>query len=586
MPEPARQSQNHPTSADALSGPEPIRAWEMILLGAFLAGFFVLTWLSLVQKSVTVDEFAFVPAGLSHLRTGDFRLEALNPPLLRMLAALPLAASEVQLPLEQGWKNAHQWQMGYEFMYANAEFYQDLFIRARAVIVVLGAFLVLLVWRWARELYGRRSGLFAAGLSAFCPNLMAHAGLATTDLGTAFFFLGALYAFWQFCRRPGAAGGIGAGLLLGLALLAKFTSLLLLPLFLLLGLGFRLAGGRPWNRRAAGTGLALLILVSWITLNSGYFWQGFGASLRDQPFQSRTWQRIAAAWPGKLPLPLPLDFIRGLDWKTRDDEVNRGGYLLGRDSKEGWRSYYLVAFLVKTPVPALLLIGLGFLSLRRLSKSTLPEELFVFVPPVLLIAVMSLFTHVNTGLRYILPAYPFLYMIAARSQARWFQPRGWSRAGMALLLGGQILSNLLIFPDYLAYFNFAAGGPDRGKNILIASNLDWGQDLIGLKRYLDAAKIDSICLAYFGRAEPAIYGISHTVPLPGRRCELIAVSANLLMGMQDFLLDQGRPVWTRPDQFAWLRGEPPVKIIGHSIYIFRPASAVVPAEPAGPASTR
>ena len=587
MPEPARPSLDLPASAgETSSGPEPIRRYELYLLGIVLAAFFALTWMSLAQKSVTVDEFVYVPAGLSHLRTGDFRLEAMNPPLLRMLAALPLAMSEVKLPLEMGWKSGQQWQMGYEFMAANAEAYQSIFVRARAVIVVLGALLVLLAWWWARSLYGRASGLAAAGLCAFCPNLMAHSGLATTDLGAAWFFLGALYAFWEFCRRPSSARGMGAGLLLGLALLAKFTSILLLPLGLLLGLGYRFAGGRPWNWRSAGPGLALLILVSWLTLCSGYFWHGFGTPLQAYPFQSQTWQRIAAAWPGKVPVPLPSDWIRGLDWKARDDAVNRGGYLFGRYSKAGWRSYYLVALLVKTPVPALLLLGLGLVSLRRLPRSALPDELFILLPPFLLLAAFSLFTHVNIGLRYVLPAYPFLYIIASRPLARLLAPRAWASAGIALLLGGQLLSNLLIFPDYLAYFNFAAGGPDQGKNILIDSNLDWGQDLIGLQRWLDAEKIDSICLAYFGRAEPAIYGIRATVPLPGRSCPLVAVSASLLMGKQDLLLDQGHPIWTRPEQFAWLRGEPPVKIIGHSIYVFRPASPVVPAGPPAPASAR
>jgi len=205
----------HQTGSGAVSDP-PAPGWltptrEALWLGLILLAFFTLGWMSLIQKSVTVDEFAHLPAGLSYWRTRDFRIYPHGSPLIQMLAAAPIAASRVPLPLELGWKNRDQWQFGYEFMYANADSYQEIFVRARAMILALGALLVGLIWWWARALDGPKSALAAASLAAFNPTLMAHSELVTTDVGVSLTMLAAVVALWAFCRRPSAARMAGAG---------------------------------------------------------------------------------------------------------------------------------------------------------------------------------------------------------------------------------------------------------------------------------------------------------------------------------------------------------------------------------------
>ena len=577
MPEPAPQPPDRPSStSEASSGPEPIRGYELILLGIILAGFLVLAWLSLVQKSVTVDEFAHLPAGLSYWRTRDFRIYPHGSPLIQMLAAAPIAASRAALPLELGWKNRDQWQLGYEFMYANADSYQTIFVRARAVVVVLGALLVALIWWWARALYGPKSGLAAASLAAFNPTLMAHSELVTTDVGVSLTMLAAVVSLWACCRRPSPARMAGAGVCLGLALLSKFTALLLLPLFPILTGAYLLAGGTGRSWRRAGAGLAVIFVVGWLTLCSGYLWQGFGTPVRDYTFQSRLFQRAAALLPAGLPVPLPRDCVQGLDVINTHNQQKYDGYLFGRLSTESRPYYYLVALAVKTPLAALVLLGLGAASLGWARKRSLKDDLFVWAPPLLFIAFISFWSNLNIGLRYLLPAFPYLFILAARPWSLRCFARRAARAGLYLLLAGNLAANLLSFPDYLAYFNLAAGGPDRGYRVLINSDLDWGQDLIGLQRYLEEQGISRICLAYFGRVDPNLYGIQYTVPLPGRRCELVAASLSLLWGPAYLLQDETRPVVTRPGQFAWLREQEPIARIGHSIWIFRPAQPIVP----------
>lgn len=548
-------------------------------MGLILLAFTALCGMSLVQKSVTVDEFAHLPAGLSYWRTGDFRIYAHGSPLIHLLAAVPLLASDAALPLEVGWKNRHQWQFGLEFMAANAAHYQSLFLRARAVIVALGALLVVLVWWWARALYGAEAGLAAAALATFNPNLMAHSRLVTNDVGVTLFFLAAVAVFWRFCRRPTWPRLLAAGLVLGLALLSKFTALLLLPLLPALGLADRGLGGTGLSGRRLGLTLPLLFIVAWVTLCSGYLWQGFGTRLGDYSFQSALFQKTASLLPSSLRVPLPFDCVQGLDFLSYSNQNLYPSYLLGKTGPAAWY-YFPVALIVKTPLSALFLIALGIGSVLLRRRFALRDEIFLLLPPFFLLAFISFYSKMDLGIRYILPAFPFLFILAARPFSRIGQARRFFQAGLLLLLAGNVASNLWIFPDYLAYFNCAAGGPSRGYRVLIDSNLDWGQDLIGLKRYLDEKGVDQVCLAYFGRVDPGIYGIDYTLPQPGKKCELIAISVNLLMGMQEMLMDGARPVWTKPGQFDWLKTQTPVTTIGHSIWIFKPEPAGPPPPPA------
>lgn len=490
-----------------------------------------------------------------------------------MLAALPLMGSGASLPLGQGWEEASQWREGYEFMYANAYRYQALFTRARLVIVALGALLVVLAWRWARLLYGWEAGLAAAMLTAFSPNLMAHDRLATTDIGATLFFAAAIYFFWQLLQKPSARRGVLAGTVLGLALLTKFTCLLLCPLLIVLAISYRLLGGSlPWRKTAIAA--SLLVLASWLTLNSGYLWRGTGEPLKGYSFESGMMKKVGRALPAALPVLLPHEFVRGLDLQAFENEQHYTKYLFGKTSEQGWTYYLLVAMAVKMTDAAILLITVGVFSFFLRRERRMRDEIFIIVPPIIIILVISLGSQVSSTLRYVLPAFPFLFIAASRLFQPGLLPRPVKIFILAPLLALHLVSNLLIYPDYLAYFNFASGGPDNGANLLVDSNIDWGQDLIGLKKYMEEKRIDHICLAYFGRVDPAIYGIDYEFPRGPGQCRTVAISVTLLKGVPSIVKDGNDLYWSRPGQFDWLKDMKPAAVIGYSIWIINPGDQV------------
>jgi 4-amino-4-deoxy-L-arabinose transferase-like glycosyltransferase len=541
--------------------------YELVVLFIIILTFILLGWNSLKQESVTIDEFAHLPAGLSYLRETDFRLYPHSPPLVRMIAALPLVWSKVVLPLKSGWTDGNQYEMGEEFMRENARSYQAIFVRARMMILFLGVILIALSWWWARSLYGSWSGLMAATLTGFCPNIMAHSGLVTTDLGTALAFLSSVFSFWLYCRKPSIFRMGAAGIMLGITLLCKFTSLIMIPILICLGAGYFYLGPKTQSWKKWIRDFILLLLFSWITLNTGYFWKGFGTTLDKYHFVSRQVPSLTSFLPAQTPIPLPFDYVRGFDLQSRENDAHYSAYLFGKISLVGWRYYYLVAMAVKMTIGSLGLVLAGMFSLgfgRRVWR----DELFVLIPPLGVIGAISLLTQINLGLRYILPALPFFYILSSRLAPSLFHAKTWLRALALILLASHIFSNFLIYPHYLSYFNLAAGGPKNGYKILVDSNLDWGQDLIHLKEYMDQNKLDRICLVYFGNADPGIYGIQYRLPYRGEQCDQLAASQNFLAGIPSFLRDHTFFLVVPQDTFSWLKNERPIGLVGYSIKIF------------------
>ncbi|HEX6864913.1 MAG TPA: glycosyltransferase family 39 protein, partial [Thermoanaerobaculia bacterium] len=264
-----------------------------------LAVFAILCVHGLRWDTPTVDEFAHLPSGWYTLQTGRFDLFPLNPPLVKVLSALPLLALNPKLDPAARIENTgwYPWLYGTGFMERNRAEYDRIFLLGRLPVLMLGLLLGWLVFCWARELYGDEAGLVALFLAVFFPSLIAHAHLATVDVGLCFFLLLALYLFWRFVQRPAPGMLIACGVALGLAQLSKFTALILYPVFLLLALlplsvGAGLAPARegvnpsPTSRKRRLASLALIFLISLIVLDAGYLFQGIGRRAGDFRFES------------------------------------------------------------------------------------------------------------------------------------------------------------------------------------------------------------------------------------------------------------------------------------------------------------
>jgi len=569
----ARADDPRTTPSSDRHRPVPEGRWVWIALG--LAGllYAIVAIKSLRQDSVTVDEFGHLPVGYNVVRTGDFRYCELNPPLMNVLSALPILAMdpEHRIPIAhpRGRTGHSFWANGYLFMSRYADRYQALFVAARCMTVLVVGLLGVLLFIWGRSLVPEQrsvAGLMSAVLVWFSPGILAHARLVTTDAGAASFFALAVFGFQMFLRKPGAARGALAGLSLGLAQLVKFTSVYLYPVALVQAF--------VWHRRSRGshgwslTRLCLVVFVmSLLTINAGYMFQESGRTLGSFRFASAPYRLLNSALPAWTPVPLPASYVRAFDQQLSDAEVGDPSYLYGR-SYRGGKWYYFAALLpLKTPLPLLVLALLGAgLALSGKGLRTM-DQFLLLLPVVLVIVVFSVFSNKQLGLRMILPAAPIFWLWVSATLARsWRRP--WVPRLVLPLLAWFAVTSLRAYPDYLAYFNPLAGGPAGGYRYALDSNLDWGQGLVRLKRYLDATQSRSVQLLYFGRVAPEIYGIDYEVPVGAPHPGLLAVSPTLY-GRGYMLFDHGKLIWTDPMGDAGRRLGERVRFPGYSLHLYQ-----------------
>lgn len=243
-------------------------------------------------------------------------------------------------------------------------------------------------------------------------------------------------------------------------------------------------------------------------------------------------------------------YPKGLTHVTLHSSLGHWAYLIGERSFTGFWYYFFVAFFFKTQIPLMIFI---IITLFYVQKKELYNESFIIVP-ILLFFIISMSNKINIGVRHILPVYPFMFLFVSRlidiKKLKWM---------VVILSLWYLISALLIYPHYLAYFNEFAGGPNNGHKYLIDSNIDWGQDLKGLKEYLVKNNInEKIYLGYFGKDSPEyrkiIYEQMPCYPVKG----IVAISVNLLQG-----LDEEQELCS-----SWLKNHKPIKKIGYSIFVY------------------
>ena len=438
-----------------------------ILVALVLAAFLAQALLAAFTKSATGDELAaHLPSGILYWKTGVFAGGLDNPQLGQLLvAAGRILSGTADQPLRQD---------------------PAALVSARAPVILLGMFFVLLVGVAAARLAGPVAGWFALLAAATCPDVVAHATLATLDLPvTCLFFLSCLLAF-RACQHPGTIRFIAAGVAMALAVLVKFTATYL---FVALPLAALLFGG-SWRvrvRTAAGlllastlalVGLSRLVYLGGISSDP---WRAIASHAGEMGTATQTMIRAAvhvAAWV------LPSGFVEGLlgKWSHGSFDV-KPTYLLGQWRLEASPLYFPVALLVKTPLPVLFAAVLGGVATLRPVPWRRPLFLFGVLPAGMVLLAMMFVHQTNIGVRHVLPVLSVLLLLSGIG-ACWLVRSG--RLGCALLgilVLWLVVGAVRITPDQLAYFNELAGGPDGGDAVLIDTNLDWGQDEGALIRF-------------------------------------------------------------------------------------------------------
>lgn len=536
--------------------------WAQFLVVGLLVLTFGLALTSAVQESPTMDEQNHIARGAAYLGTGDPRLSVEHPPLVNLLSALPVhMLLHPRLPLNTVWWEAGEWyHFADQFLWqANSNAEQIVFL-ARLPIIGLGLMLVTLVFQWGKTRFGPWGGLLAAAFCALDPNIIAHTRLSTTDLGgTCFIFLAA-YALWRAVRHPSWPRALASGVAFGLALSAKLSNLIFGPIFALAVLPDVLAGGPGRGGRVARR-LALLAVT--ISLGLLTVWAVYGFQIG----------RLSETGP-LVPAP---PYLKGIQAILDFSAGGRPAYLLGQYSDQGWWYYFPLAFAVKTPPATLLALLLATWSALRKPRR---DDLFLLVPPLAYLLV-SITSSLNIGYRHLLPMLPFLAVHVARlapspaplvALSPRLRARRWASLALVIWLA---LGTLTIYPHFLAYFNFLGGGPENGWRILVDSNIDWGQDLKGLRVWMAQEGVDRVRLSWFGSAYPEAYGIAYDM-LPG--------VPNGFSLWENPPFDRARPapgyyvisvtnlvgaVFPDHDLYAWFRTRPPDDKIGYSLFVYR-----------------
>ncbi len=567
----------------------------------------LLTWLGLSQ-SPTNDEIAHLPAGLAIWESGRFDLYRVNPPLVKTLAALPIrgalpATDWKPIPTIAGARP--EWDVGRNFIAANPRTFLGLFTLARWACIPLSLIGALVCYRWAAQLYGAPAGLLALILWCFSPNILAHASLITPDVGAASLGLLASWRFWSWLRLSTLMNALLAGLALGAAELTKFTWLILFGLWPLLWLVWTTTrpptnDTPPLSKQAFQ--LAGILLLGLILLNAGYGFRGSFQRLDQFEFVTRTLggpdrtlmigdagNRFRGTLLGDLAVPLPRDYVVGLDLQKCDFEQGHRSYLRGEWKYGGWWYYYIYALLIKAPLGSWVLAGLALaLPIALQPQSVRWQDHFVLLAPaVLVFAIVSSQTGFNDHFRYVLPAFPFCFIAIGRA-ARWIPAEPTRRGAVALFaLAWSVGSSLWIYPHSLSYFNEIIGGPRHGPAHLLGSNVDWAQDLLRFKWWRNEhPEVQPLYVGCTGLLAPSSVGIDALSISPLSPDTEIppgwyALSVNLIHGesVQEHRSD-GTRTTVAPDGYERFRRLRPVARIGYTIRIF-----YIPPSPEPPAKS-
>lgn len=558
------------------------------------AAVLVVVWIGLQIHSAfthtpTHDECWHLPIGVAIWQSGDFDQDRINPPLVRVLAAAPYAMFGSDVDFSEAERDTDYARIFVGELDGDA---RHVYAAGRIVVILWMLGGVMLLADLARRAVGREAGLFVLLFALTDPNIAANSALVTHDAPAGACFVAmawtlvrfwslpagmcrsadfALSASWHLLARKWAAV---VGIVLGVSLLTKFTSLIWCPIVVGVFVARQFGEHRlQWHQTVVT--LAICVGTAMTIVNIGYLFEGTGRPLESYVFESTKMQSTAGILSGlaAVPLPLPRDFVLGIDRLLFTVESPHTSYLNGLWQLTGFRTYYLWCWLYKTPIILQLasLVGVGVLVARWRSAAGMRATLTIAIAAIALVVIPASLSGNQLGYRYVLPVYPFAILFAACGVGLWFQTeRSKAKPKLAVVIALVCLLSLRYHPHHLTYFNEIAGGPAGGPEHLLDSNVDWGQSLHLLQDYLDETGLELDGLAYYGTFPTDRLGLDAPLPrafLPeaGR----FAVSVNFVHGRPHVVQQaDGSIESVAIGSMLYFKAFPPLRVIGNSIAVY------------------
>jgi len=585
-----------------------ITAAILLLTAMLLVAFF-----SMLRDSLTFDELAHIPAGYSYLTKNDYRINPEHPPLIKDIAAFPLLFQSLNFPDNHyTWTQNDsappwwiQFDLGTEFIYRSGNEPGSIIVWSRLpmiiILITLGGFLFF----FARQIGGIYVGLMALLLYSFSPTFIAHGRLVTTDVAAALGAILATYFWLRFLRMPTLFTVTYAGIAFGIALLFKFSLVLLVPFFVFLTIVYacvsfgasRMKNLVKYATLALIAGIIGIVFIVWPVYQWHIAQYPLERNLRDTSADLMShpipFTRDITLWMTEQPLLRPLaQYARGVLMASQRTIFGNTVYLLGKISGSGWWYYFPIVYFFKLPLAlhilSVIVSGMliwrflrqrtNFLILFRNSAKWIRNNFAVFAFFIWLTIywAAAIFGNLNIGVRHLLPTLPFVYLLLALGIKRVYSDLGTSSARkilwviVGMLFLWYIGSSLGAFPHYLSYYNELGGGKNEGYKIAVDSNYDWGQDFYELVSFVEVNNIDEIYVDYFGGENPSYWlGKKYKKLEPRQITEppsgWIAVSVNQLVG------GVAEPVFgfDQPSgYYKWLEEYGPVARVGTSIFIY------------------
>jgi hypothetical protein len=545
----------------------------------------LLTVLVVHRESLTFDEGNHMFAGYMMWHTGDYGLNPEHPPLVKLLATIPMLGRQLWVPPLQGRDfKAEAYLDGRDWLARNDGDRNQLVFQMRLSAGLLALAFSIVVFLATRDLFGDWAALVALALVAFDPNILAHSALVTTDIGVSLFFLLSTWAFYRYVRQPSWPRLLFAAFVAGLLLATKHSGILFAPMMLLL-IGREVFAAQKGARLRTALRLSgafcVIVVLGVVVLWSFY---GFRFAARPAGLQMSTTiaqyveplgPRTAAIVNGMASLHLlPESYLIGMV-DVKRVALFYPAFLFNTNYSHGVWWYFPSVVAIKTTIGLLAFLALALFAIAT-RKLRWGRELTFLLVPALFYLFIAMVSNMNIGSRHLLPFYAYCFILAgAGAAALAGQSRRWLLV-CSVLLAAHILSSLANFPNYMPYANEAWGGAANIHNLLSDASVDWAQQLFQVKAWQDRHPGEECWFAYFAypEIEPETYGIRcHHLPTldlywsGGAEKVPPVIEGTILLSAGDLSGCEWPAASLNP--FDAFRGMRPSETIDHAVFVYR-----------------